>query len=177
MARQAAKLYSRTGKLSTSEEPFHDSVSATIDITGQGRGCNTDTGSFAILDAKFDYSGPYPRVVSFAAQFEQHCEGGAAALGGTVYYGSIPPQSTEGPVITKIKYKAAKKRLIVRGKNFDSTCSLIINGYRVEINPYNPQNTIGESIVLSGVSIPSSAYQFQVANSKGELSPPYLFSF
>jgi hypothetical protein len=158
--------------------PFAEPGHPGIDITGQGRGCNTDTGSFVILDAKFDYAGPNPRVVSFAAQFEQHCEGGPAALTGTVYYGVIPPQSTSGPVITKVKYKAGKKKLILRGKNFDSSCSLVVNGRRVEVNPYNPKNTIsGDTMVVSGVLLPAGTFQFQVANSRGELSQSYLFSF
>lgn len=54
------------------------------------RGCNTLTGSFTIVAAEFDYSMTPPRVVSFAAFFEQHCEGAAPALHGMFYYNYDP---------------------------------------------------------------------------------------
>lgn len=61
-----------------------------------GRGCNTLTGNFTILGAQFDYSSGTPTIVSFAATFEQHCEGATPALFGTFYYNydPVPEPST-----------------------------------------------------------------------------------
>jgi len=65
--------------------PFASSGHPGIDISGDGRGCNTITGNFTVHEATFDSSSP-PKVLNFTASFEQHCEGGPAALLGTIYY-------------------------------------------------------------------------------------------
>jgi len=50
-----------------------------IDITGYGRGCNETTGEFTVNAISYDR---YQRIVSADVSFEQHCEGGPAALRG-----------------------------------------------------------------------------------------------
>ena len=84
----AVGIYNRSERA-----PFASQGHAGMDISGQGRGCDEDVGRFAILDAKFDYSSSTPRLVSFAAEFEQHCEGRSAALIGTIYLNSTPTTS------------------------------------------------------------------------------------
>ena len=59
-----------------------------LDFSGNGRGCNTDTGRFDILEASYDPSG---NVQKFAIDFEQHCEGMAPALFGQLRYNSSIP--------------------------------------------------------------------------------------
>lgn len=59
-----------------------------LDVSGDGRGSNQLAGKFTVLDAVFDYSVSPPKVVSFAATFEQHSEGGVPALHGAIYYHS-----------------------------------------------------------------------------------------
>jgi len=54
-----------------------------IDVTGEGRGCNSDTGRFEIFNLKQDSHGT---VISFILQFEQHCEGATPALFGQLQY-------------------------------------------------------------------------------------------
>src|SRR5262245_45609589 len=68
-----------------------------ISIFGDGRGCNPSTGRFEVLDAVF---APDGEVLSFAADFEQHCYPGSPALFGAVRFhtgdttcGSIPDDS------------------------------------------------------------------------------------
>lgn len=68
---------------------FADPGRAGIDIGGDGRGCNTITGRFDVLNVLFG-SGSSPAVLRFAANFEQHCEGGVAALRGEVRYNYVP---------------------------------------------------------------------------------------
>jgi hypothetical protein len=53
-----------------------------IDIYGDGRGCNTVSGSFSVLE--FEKDAGTGDVTRFAATFEQHCEGGTAAARGTI---------------------------------------------------------------------------------------------
>jgi hypothetical protein len=50
-----------------------------LDVWGDGRGCNEVTGSFTINSLRLDR---YYQVVSADISFEQHCEGGPAALHG-----------------------------------------------------------------------------------------------
>jgi hypothetical protein len=61
---------------------------AGIDISGNGRGCNTIEGSFTVADVAF---GPNGYVQRLDATFEQHCEGGEPALRGHVVIGNPPP--------------------------------------------------------------------------------------
>src|SRR5919198_3979000 len=68
--------------------PFQDPSQPGLSIFGNGRGCNTLTGRFTVLDATY---APGGSLVSFHATFEQHCEGFAAALRGEVQLTSEPP--------------------------------------------------------------------------------------
>ena len=55
-----------------------------LDVFGDGRGCNTLTGSFSITLLQTNSSGV---VTALAATFVQHCEGAAPALDGSVHWG------------------------------------------------------------------------------------------
>jgi hypothetical protein len=61
--------------------PFAQPGSPGLEVTGDGRGCNTLTGSFTVYDVQTANG----QVISFTASFEQHCEGGSAALRGCVH--------------------------------------------------------------------------------------------
>jgi hypothetical protein len=63
--------------------PFQDPSVPGLDVSGEGRGCNTSTGRFDVLEYDVDAHG---RLLRFAADFEQHCEGGVHALRGKVRY-------------------------------------------------------------------------------------------
>lgn len=54
-----------------------------LDISGDGRGCNTLNGAFTISKLQVAAGGV---VTSFTASFEQHCEGSSKALRGCVHY-------------------------------------------------------------------------------------------
>jgi hypothetical protein len=56
-----------------------------MDIFGDGRGCNTDTGRFLVSDIAYNPDGTIARL---AIDFEQHCEGATAALYGSIRYNS-----------------------------------------------------------------------------------------
>ena len=63
--------------------PFRDAGHPGLDVSGDGRGCNTLTGSFKIIELVADSTGA---VKALSATYEQHCEGGTPALKGTVHY-------------------------------------------------------------------------------------------
>jgi hypothetical protein len=71
--------------------PFNG-TGAGIDVSGDGRGCNEETGEFTITQLIFDEYGDLERLGLY---FEQHCENGTPALYGIVDYRAKPP--TTGP--------------------------------------------------------------------------------
>jgi thrombospondin type 3 repeat protein len=68
--------------------PFNSPTVPGLDVGGSGRGCNQLTGRFRILEIVFGASG---MLESFAADFEQHCEGGSRALYGALRVNSLVP--------------------------------------------------------------------------------------
>jgi hypothetical protein len=68
--------------------PFQSPDQPGLSFDGNGRGCNTLTGSFAVQQAVF---GPNGYVQEFDATFEQHCEGWDAALRGEVHITNPAP--------------------------------------------------------------------------------------
>ncbi len=69
--------------------PFQDEKSPGLDLSGDGRGCNTLTGKFEVYQAKFDDLG---NPVKLDMSFVQHCEGGTAAAHGDVLLNAVPHQ-------------------------------------------------------------------------------------
>jgi hypothetical protein len=66
---------------------FRDDGHPGIDISGDGRGCNEQAGRFFIKDIGLGSGGVVKRLWLL---FEQHCEGGTAALFGEVKIGVAP---------------------------------------------------------------------------------------
>ncbi len=56
-----------------------------VDVGGDGRGCDTDTGQFLVSDFALAQDGSVARL---AIDFEQHCEGAPPALYGSFRYNS-----------------------------------------------------------------------------------------
>lgn len=66
--------------------PFRSPTRPGIDVWGDGRGCNTDSGRFLVSDFALNTDGTIARL---ALDFEQHCEGATPALYGSVRYNSV----------------------------------------------------------------------------------------
>ena len=64
---------------------FHSPTKPGMDVSGDGRGCNTISGRFLVSYVAFTSTGG---IQSLAIDFEQHCEGAAPALFGSVRYNS-----------------------------------------------------------------------------------------
>jgi hypothetical protein len=64
---------------------------AGLDLSFQNRGCNIVEGNFTVTEATF---GPDNTIQTFAASFEQHCEGLGPALSGTFTFGAVPEPSS-----------------------------------------------------------------------------------
>jgi uncharacterized delta-60 repeat protein len=63
--------------------PFQLTSQPGLDIAGEGRGSNTLTGKFTVLQANYSPTG---QVLNFDATFEQHSEGATPALFGEIKY-------------------------------------------------------------------------------------------
>ncbi|MGZ4896944.1 MAG: hypothetical protein ACXVJ0_10770 [Candidatus Angelobacter sp.] len=74
--------------------PFQDPSQPGLSVFGDGRGCNTLTGSFTVLEISY---GPDSNIASFDATLEQHCEGGAPALHGEIRFNANPTVSLTAP--------------------------------------------------------------------------------
>jgi hypothetical protein len=68
--------------------PFQAAGNPGLDFTGDGRGCNTSTGRFDVLEIVRDTTGA---ITQLAANWEQHCEGAVPALFGQIRYNSDVP--------------------------------------------------------------------------------------
>lgn len=75
--------------------PFHDPTQGGLNWSGEGRGCNTLVGSFTI--DSLTYSGT--TLTTIDLRFEQHCEGGTAALRGTIHWRADDATRPPGPVL------------------------------------------------------------------------------
>lgn len=74
--------------------PFHDPSKGGLSWYGEGRGCNTLTGSFTI-DSVLYATG---NLAGIDLRFEQHCEGGSTALRGKIHWRSGDTTGPPGPV-------------------------------------------------------------------------------
>jgi len=76
--------------------PFANPGHPGLDVSFQNRGCNTLTGSFSVGEAAFSPDGM--TIETFAATFEQHCEGFTPALFGSFQFdasgASLVPEPT-----------------------------------------------------------------------------------
>lgn len=73
--------------------PFNEAAEPGLDLSGNGRGCNTLTGSFTVTAVEF---GPLGYVKELDATFEQHCEGGESAARGEVHIDNPAPPAELG---------------------------------------------------------------------------------
>ncbi|MFB8120895.1 hypothetical protein ACFQ6U_22540 [Streptomyces sp. NPDC056465] len=73
--------------------PFNEAAEPGLDLSGNGRGCNTLTGTFTVTAVEF---GPRGYVEELDASFEQHCEGGGSAARGEVHIDNPAPPAELG---------------------------------------------------------------------------------
>jgi hypothetical protein len=74
--------------------PFNNAQQGGLSWEGDGRGCNTLTGTLVI--DKVAYNGSTLSAVDL--HFDQHCEGGAPALHGTIHWRADDATKVAGPV-------------------------------------------------------------------------------
>lgn len=137
--------------------PFNSSTRPGLDVSGNGRGCNTLTGWFEVKEALYDGAGQPARL---AIDFKQNCEGGAAALIGAIRYNSNLP--TELPTVVAIagpsQFVMGKEAVILNGgQSFGSDTSMTPS--------YEWRQLSGTPVALNGAST-------QLADFAAPLVPP-----
>lgn len=73
--------------------PFHDDAIGGLSWSGEGRGCNTLTGSFTIDSVTYDAG----TLTDIELSFTQFCEGGSPSLQGQLRYDADDPTVPPGP--------------------------------------------------------------------------------
>jgi hypothetical protein len=71
--------------------PFQAFTQPGLDVSGDGRGCNTLTGRFVVIEAEYASSDKWAPFTRLAVDFEQHCEGGAPIARGAIRFNSAVP--------------------------------------------------------------------------------------
>jgi hypothetical protein len=97
--------------------PFQGPGVPGLSISGDGRGCNEDRGSFEVKEIVY---GTGDTIVSFHATFVQHCEGQGPALTGEVLYRSndpLPPVNHITSSLTAFGTRNQSFQYQIRGSN------------------------------------------------------------
>ncbi|MBW3576111.1 MAG: thrombospondin type 3 repeat-containing protein, partial [Actinobacteria bacterium] len=94
-ARLGPGAYEQAGRY-----PYQSPGAPGLTVAGSGRACNTITGRFDVLEVLYALDGSVRR---FAADFEQHCEGNAPALRGSIRYDASQPFMRAAPTIASVE--------------------------------------------------------------------------
>src|SRR5439155_22233262 len=120
-----------------------------LDISGNGRGCNTLNGSFTVTWTDFAADG---RLRSFGVTFEQHCEGATPALRGTFEFragdntppapwmiGSIPPGASPPTIVAFGPASGPPGTSVtISGTNFTNATSVTFAGTAASFSVISP---------------------------------------
>jgi Bacterial pre-peptidase C-terminal domain len=119
--------------------PFNDGANG-LSVSGDGRGCNTLTGSFDVRQITY---GTDNSIAAFEASFEQHCEGMGPALRGVIRYNASATLYLSAPSSVKVQ----------TGK----TATFTVTGVDAQ----------QRRVYLSSVSLPAGASFVDLGNSTG----------
>jgi len=108
-----------------------------LDVSGDGRGCDTSTGSFVINKITYNPSG---NVGSFSADFEQHCEEFTPALFGSIRINSTLQQFSVSDAVV----------------NTSGSPSAV---FTVTLNPASTQTVSVNFSTLDGTAFAGTDYQ------------------
>ena len=88
--------------------PFQEDFEPGLSVSGDGRGCNTLTGQFQVIELEYDGSG---NPIAFDAVFEQHCEGATPALFGRIRFNaSAVPEPSSSICVLGLFVLARRRR-------------------------------------------------------------------
>lgn len=120
--------------------PFQAPNQPGLSVFGDGRGCNTLTGSFQVLQVTY---GPGSSITAFDATFVQFCEGGTAALRGEIRFNAS--------VIVNLTAPTQLTAFEMQNLNFAVTAT----------------DTLSQHVMLSSAGLPSGASFIDNGNNTG----------
>ncbi len=91
--------------------PFQDPEDPGLSVSGDGRGCNTLTGRFEVLESLITFDAGVER---FDVTFEQYCDGSPSALFGRLRYNATPPCECADPDASGGDSSATDCRTVLR---------------------------------------------------------------
>ncbi|MGD8572720.1 MAG: hypothetical protein PVH98_09670, partial [Gammaproteobacteria bacterium] len=155
--------------------PFQSITQPGLDVSGNGRGCNTLTGKFTVWEVVYNTDGT---IGQFAADFEQHCEGVEPALFGAIRINSnVPIEVTIPAVVARAGddlYAMDNQPVTLDGAASYTNDGSIITGYHwtqsggpnvVLDNPLSPTPSFTAPVApLGGVDL---EFVLQVTTSSG----------
>ena len=128
--------------------------------------CNFSTGKFTVLDVVVDSTQGYPKLLKFAATFEQECfEGGPTQRGSIVYYGPTRP------VIARASYSRDARKLTVNGLYFSPNAKVVVDGREL-----SPASVSTKSLTVEGVDLRAGIHSVYVKNRDGLVTQPFVVS-
>ncbi len=137
--------------------PFQGPSQPGLSVSGDGRGCNTLTGSFQVLEVAY---GANNTIASFDATFEQHCEGALQALRGEIRYNAHPVVNVIAPSnITTVQNQnlsftvsatdALSRHVTLTVSGLPSGASFIDNGNNTASFSWTPTSAQGGNFLLT----------------------------
>ncbi|MDJ0701475.1 MAG: hypothetical protein QNJ07_16630 [Woeseiaceae bacterium] len=142
--------------------PFHNPVKGGLSWSGEGRGCNTLEGWFVVDSVTYDGS----NLLAVELRFEQHCEGGSAALNGAIRWDANDTTEPPGPVVpvpdglweppAAVVPQTANYFYFEGRRNYlytqaDSTLIVEAPGRRLNATVYGDEDWIGNFEAMSSV--------------------------
>jgi hypothetical protein len=99
---------------SATRYPFNSPALPGLNVSGDGRGCNTLTGWFEVVEYQLDSK---DHVVKLAINFKQNCEGALPSLYGAVrYHSSVPLQTPRFESVTGVDFDTTSgQRVLLDG--------------------------------------------------------------
>jgi hypothetical protein len=139
-------------------------VDAQFWVGNNNYSCNGSVGKFTVLDVVVDSTQGYPKVIKFAATFEQECFAGGPKQRGTLVY-----NGPTRPVIARAAYARDARRLTVKGLYFSTGAKVVVDGREL-----TPSAATAKSLVVEGVDLRGDVHAVYVKNRDGFVTHVYV---
>jgi hypothetical protein len=159
--------------------PFQASGTPGLSVAGAGRGCNTVSGRFVVLEASYAANGD---VQKFGADFEQHCEGGTPALFGSIRVNSnlrqlsvsnavVDDEDDLQAVFTVTLNPASDSTVLVNFATADGTAlaggDYIADAQMVTFLPGETQHRVTVRLIAQSLNAPKKQFFGQISAPSG----------
>jgi hypothetical protein len=154
--------------------PFHNPVVGGLNWSGEGRGCNTLNGWFAVDKISYDGS----TLVEIDLRFEQHCEGNQAPLRGKLHWKAGDTTHSPGPTAIPANLWSPDASFVPPSGNYAYLVSdagdYIGQGRTELLTPSDSTfNVVTNRTAALGITVGPWSGDFVAMNSLSQLQPGY----